>query len=230
MKVAGVILSAGSSTRFGQEIEKQYLSLMSKPIIIYSVEVFEALAEISDYVVVAKEEKFNYLKKDILAKYNLTKFRGLVPGGHLRANSVMNALNFLKKFNPDYVLIHDAARPLITSEFVKKILTETINHSACVPGLRVTDTVKITDVENYIEDTLNRNSLYAVQTPQGFKFDLLLRAYLRGMTEGFEGTDDASYIERINEKVKIIDGLYSNIKITYPKDIEIAKILMKEKE
>mgnify|MGYP001232368453 CR=1 FL=1 len=229
MGFAGVILSAGSSTRFGKEIEKQYLSISGKPILIYSVEIFESIPEIEEYYIVAKKEKFDYITKDILSHFSIPKFKGMIEGGRLRCNSVMNALHHITKNSKcGNILIHDSARPLITVDFVKEIIRCTEQYGACIPGLRVTDTIKEINDSEFIDGTPDRSRLFAVQTPQGFKLEKLYKAYLTGMAEGFEGTDDASYYEKLGEKVKITQGKYSNIKITYPIDLEFAKLFLKE--
>ncbi|HDS08710.1 MAG TPA: 2-C-methyl-D-erythritol 4-phosphate cytidylyltransferase [Firmicutes bacterium] len=231
MSFAAIILSAGSSTRFGREVEKQYLSINGKPILMYSVDIFEQVSEINEYYIVAKNEKFDFITRDIISRYRVKKFRGMIEGGNLRCNSVMNALHHLTaNSKSEFVLIHDSARPLITIGFVGEIISGVKEFGGCIPGLPVTDTIKETDSSELIKATPDRTRLFAVQTPQGFRLKELYRAYLKGMTEGFEGTDDAAYFERIGEKVKVIKGLYSNLKITYPADIELAKIFLRERE
>lgn len=228
MRIYGIILAAGRSTRFGQEVEKQYLSLLGKPVIQYSIDVLQTLNEISGYIIVADQDKFSYLKDKILPATETSKLLNLVPGGRLRCNSVMNGLNRIKSESPDYILIHDSARPMITADFLRDLIEGAKETGACIPGLKVTDTIKYINEFDYIESTPDRRKLFAVQTPQVFKFDLIYKAYTRGMAEGFEGTDDASYLERLGRDVRIIPGLDKNIKITYPMDLKIAGIFLEE--
>ena len=148
-----------------------------------------------------------------------------VPGGKERYESVLNGLN---EVTSDYVLIHDGARPFLTQEIIDRICREVLTEKACAVGMPVKDTIKITDTEGYVASTPDRRTVWQVQTPQAFDLNLIREAYQNwedsGEKNGFCITDDAGMVERFTEqKVKMVEGSYRNIKITTPEDLEIGE-------
>jgi 2-C-methyl-D-erythritol 4-phosphate cytidylyltransferase len=152
----------------------------------------------------------------------------IVTGGRERQNSVWNGINaFLSK--PDIVLVHDAARPLVNRRTVDEVIASAARNGAAVVGAKVHDTVKEEGKQGFFSRTLDRSKLWAVQTPQGFSFDLLMRAHKSARRSGHHGTDEASLVERLNVPVRIVEGDQWNIKITTPFDLHLAEVLLKEK-
>ena len=150
-----------------------------------------------------------------------------INGGETRQESVFNGLNSLPK-DAEKVLIHDGARCLINPELINKCAAELEENEAVIVATKVTDTIKIVDSKGFIKDTPNRKYLWAAQTPQGFLVDSLKKAHAIAIDKNFIVTDDASLFEMLNWKVKIIEGNYSNIKVTSPIDLKIAKLFLKD--
>ena len=150
-----------------------------------------------------------------------------INGGQTRQESVFNGLNSLPN-NAEKVLIHDGARCLINSELINKCSTELDKNDAVILATKVTDTIKIVDEEGFIQETPNRKYLWAAQTPQGFSVLKLKKAHIIAKDKNWSVTDDASLFERLNWRVKIIEGNYKNIKVTTPIDLKIAKLLLKD--
>ena len=150
-----------------------------------------------------------------------------INGGQTRQESVFNGLNALPQ-DAEKVLIHDGARCLINPELIDKCAAELRENKAVIVATKVTDTIKIVDNEGYIKETPSRQYLWAAQTPQGFKVDSVKKAHKLAIDKNWKVTDDASLFEMLNWRVKIIEGSYSNIKVTSPIDLKIAKLFLRE--
>ncbi len=150
-----------------------------------------------------------------------------INGGETRQKSVFNGLNSLPK-DAEKVLIHDGARCLINSELINKFGEELEKNEAVILATKVTDTIKVVDNEGFIKETPNRKYLWSAQTPQGFVVDKLKKAHKMAIEKNWTVTDDASLFEMLNWKVKIIEGNYSNIKVTSPIDLKIAKLFLND--
>ncbi len=150
-----------------------------------------------------------------------------INGGNTRQESVFNGLNALPK-DAEKVLIHDGARCLINPELIDQCAKQLDENEAVIVATKVTDTIKIVDNQGFIKETPDRNYLWAAQTPQGFLVDSLKKAHKMAIDKNWKVTDDASLFEMLNWKVKIIEGNYSNIKITSPIDLKIAKLFLKK--
>ena len=153
-------------------------------------------------------------------------FRSWINGGETRQESVFNGLNSLPS-NVEKVLIHDGARCLIEPSLIDKCALELEKNDAVILATKVTDTIKIVDDKGFIKETPDRNNLWAAQTPQGFLVERLRKAHVLAIEKNWTVTDDASLFEILNWKVKIIEGNSSNIKITSPLDLKIAKLFLK---
>ncbi|MDR0930640.1 MAG: 2-C-methyl-D-erythritol 4-phosphate cytidylyltransferase [Clostridiales bacterium] len=228
--VSVVIVAAGSGERLaaeaGAENGKALLQVAGKPLIQHSLEIFAQVDRVKDIIVVAREI-------DILAIYDIVnneqipKVRNIVPGGSTRQHSVYNGL---KEVSTDYVLIHDAARPCITLDDINDLITRLVEN-----GRPVTLASKIIDTINRVQngtivDTLDRDELFVVQTPQGFNTTKLKHAHEKAIDDGFESTDDAGLLENFGEKVHIVRGSSQNIKITYPDDVLVAEAILAARE
>jgi 2-C-methyl-D-erythritol 4-phosphate cytidylyltransferase/2-C-methyl-D-erythritol 2,4-cyclodiphosphate synthase len=167
------------------------------------------------------------VRQELIDKYSLTKVTTIVAGGKKRQDSVNNGLAAING-KCDVVVIHDAVRPFVTQELIIQVVAAAKTTGAASAGVKAKDTIKETKKDNMVAATIPRQNLWLTQTPQAFKFELLKKAYKMAYDEKFYGTDDASLVERIGKKVKMIKGYYENIKITTREDILIADALMKK--
>lgn len=230
--VGVVIPAAGNSVRMGSPVKKQFLELAGKPIWIHTIEKFHACREVDVIVVAGPAESIDEMKKQANAM-NFHKIRAIVGGGQHRQDSVRSALEVMRTLFPDIVLIHDAVRPCISSKLVLNIIETAHVFGAAIPAVQPKETVKISNGSasgGFVDATPNRNTLWLVQTPQGFQSSLLYNAFDRAVRDGFYGTDEASLVERIGVKVKIVPGSYENVKITTPEDVQYAEFLLQNRD
>ncbi len=223
MKVCALIMAAGSGKRMGGIIKKQYLKIAGKEIIWLSVNAFDSCPYVDEIVVVTGQDEIEYVSS-MLKEFK--KLKKVVCGGSERQYSVYNGLKAAK--GCDIVLIHDGVRPFVRHEHIKNCIDEVKISKACVLGVPVKDTIKVCDENGVIADTPKICTLWAVQTPQSFNYELNLSAYEMAEKESFLGTDDASLAERMGVKVKMVQGSYENIKITTPEDMELGEIYLKK--
>ncbi|MCK8825827.1 2-C-methyl-D-erythritol 4-phosphate cytidylyltransferase [Fuchsiella alkaliacetigena] len=226
--IIAVIPAAGQGKRMGSELNKQYLSLLGKPILAYTIEAFQQLELISEVIVVVKEEELAYCQQQVIDRYDLESKCSLVVGGATRQESVYNGLQAVEQ--ADYVLIHDGARPLVKQETIKRSLQELKKHGAVGVAVPVKDTIKRVDEENFVQDTPERDRLWAIQTPQAFEYSLALQAYRQAFKDEFLGTDTAMLVERLDKRVKLIKGSYENLKVTTPEDLSIAETIINRRQ
>lgn len=241
-RCTAILLAAGSGSRMKSAVAKQYMLLRGKPLIWYALQAIEKSAVIDDCILVTGEDDIAYVQSEIVDKFGFTKVGAVIAGGAERYLSVGNALaalagGVLPCTNRDgYVFIHDGARPFLTEEILQNTYQAVKEHHACVAAMPVKDTVKIADEEGYAATTPNRKLVWTVQTPQVFDTELIVAAYekLRQHHAEFEQkgvmvTDDASVVELFTEqKVKLVEASYENIKITTPEDLKIAEAFLWE--
>lgn len=220
-----VIAAAGIGSRMGSKINKQYLNLNSRPILTYSLNVFEEYKAVDEIVIVAHDRDVEYCQKEVVKKYGYRKISRVIAGGEQRQDSVWAGLQCLDK-DSDYVAVHDGARPLFTSHLLEKLLEEAREWGAAIPGLAARDTMKMVDRDGFVTMTLDRSSVVTIQTPQIFSFTELYQAYTSAYEEGYMSTDDAALFEKYIGRVKIVPGEYRNIKITTPEDLHVAASLI----
>lgn len=227
MKATAIVLAAGSGKRMNSKVHKQYLLIDEKPVLYYSLKAFED-SRVEDVVLVVGAGEIEYCKEEIVAKYGFSKVKAIVEGGKERYHSVYEGLKAANK--TEYILIHDGARPFLTQEIIERALEAVEKYQACVVGMPVKDTVKIVDTEVFAKETPDRSTVWQVQTPQAFAYELVYDAYTRMLAGNEAGiTDDAMVVERMTEcKVKLIEGSYRNIKITTPEDLLIAEAYLKK--
>ena len=216
--VSAVIVSAGNSSRMGG-INKQFLNICGMPVIAHSIKAFQDCKNIDEIVIVTRENDINKVN-EVVKDYCFSKVVAVVVGGETRQLSVLNGINSVAS-DADFIAIHDGARPLVTEKVIIDTLNCAIEYDAATTGVKVVDTIKCVDENENIVDTPDRTFLRAVQTPQIFKKDLYLSA-VKNVPNSKDFTDDCKLIETYSHKVKIVDGDYTNIKITTPNDIEIA--------
>ncbi|MEN6461403.1 MAG: 2-C-methyl-D-erythritol 4-phosphate cytidylyltransferase, partial [Syntrophomonas sp.] len=222
-----VIAAAGTATRMGGKVNKQYLLLKSRPVLAYSLDAFEAFDLVDEIIIVANPMEVEYCEKEIVKKYRYKKVSQVVPGGKERQDSVWIGLKQLRS-DTDLVAVHDGARPLLSFQLLKDLLVEAQEWGAAIPGVMPTDTLKLVDRDDFVRQTLDRSSVVGIQTPQIFKYTELLAAYNQAYEEGFTATDDASLFETYIGRVKVVKGDYRNLKITTPLDLKLAEVLLRE--
>jgi 2-C-methyl-D-erythritol 4-phosphate cytidylyltransferase len=230
-KATAIVLAAGQGKRMKSKVHKQYLLIKDKPVLYYSLKAFEE-SIIDDIVLVAGKGEREFCKNEIVSKYGFNKVRTIVEGGAERYHSVSNGINAIT-WNCDYVFIHDGARPFVNNEIIERAYNEVKKSNACIVGMPVKDTIKISDKEGYVADTPVRSLVWQVQTPQVFEKKLITRAYNKLiekekelLVQGILITDDAMVVEYFeNIPVKLVEGSYQNIKITTPEDLRIAQVI-----
>ncbi len=222
MMITAIILAAGYGKRMGTNIPKQYLQIDNKPILYYTLKAFEN-SDVDDILLVTGKEDILYVKEEIVIKHRFKKVSNIIAGGAERYESVYCGL--LSLTGCDYVLIHDGARPCIETEHINQIVSQVQKCQACVSGVRTKDTIKIVSDDHKVLTTPKRSTLWSVQTPQAFSYSLIRSAYDKMMAERItEVTDDSMVVELLSDtKVIMIEGSYSNIKITTVEDMDIAK-------
>lgn len=221
-----VIPAAGQGKRMKAGKNKQFLTINDTPLLIHTVRVFEEDSLCTGIVLaVNKNEKGDVA--DLLAAHHITKVIHIVEGGKERQQSVYEGLKAIGG-NP-VVLIHDGARPFIRKEKIHELVASTAEKGAAVVAVPVKDTVKLVD-KGQITQTVDRTSLWAVQTPQAFYLEEITYAHQTAEKDGFTGTDDASLMEYLNRPVATVEGDYENLKITTPEDLLFAEAIFKRRE
>lgn len=252
MKTTAIILAAGQGRRMGSDVAKQFLLLSGRPVLYYTLKNFEE-SMVDEIVLVTGEGQEEYCQKEIVDAYGFSKVKKIVPGGKERYHSVAKGLDAIdddirdtdmeskestgENQNPSscrYVLIHDGARPFAAPEMIKRGILAVQKYDACVVGMPVKDTIKISDEEGFAADTPKRSLVWQIQTPQVFECSLIKKAYkellLREeelLGKGIAITDDAMVVELLlGKRVKLVEGSYHNIKLTTPEDLKIAEALL----
>ena len=219
-RVAVIIAAAGKGTRLGAPIPKQFLKIGGQPVIIKAMKVFDQMEEVDHIFVVAGEDYVDYCT-DLIGQYGFEKMENVLEGGVLRQDSVYKALQEMNRRKPgvEYVLIHDAARPFISQEVIRKVLRATEEKGAAVACVAMTNSVRRLGAGEDKSESVDRSEYYAVQTPQGFRKSLLIDAYEKAYDDSFFGTDDAAIVEHAGGEIAMVDGEYQNIKITTKEDL-----------
>jgi 2-C-methyl-D-erythritol 4-phosphate cytidylyltransferase len=225
MKVTAVIVSAGIGQRFMDGKKKQFLPLAGKPVLAHTLDPFERCPLVNAVVLVVGQEDMDFCLKEIVEKYQYKKISRIVPGGKTRQESVKNGVDAVPE-DVEMVVIHDGVRPFVTGEMIEESVRSAIRFQAVVVATPVKDTIKTVDAEGSIRETLDRNSLWQVQTPQTFRTRIIREALRKAAEDRFLGTDDASLVERMGINVHVVQGSYANIKITTQEDLLLATFLL----
>ena len=236
-KTAAIVLAGGRGTRMRADIPKQYMEVGGYPLIWYSLKAFED-SFVDEVVLVCPEGDEEDCSRDIVEKYGFTKVKGVVPGGLERYHSVYNGLKALRCIaegdmrDPcDIVFIHDGARPMIDEDIIRRAYEATVRDHAAVVAVPASDTVKMADTDGFATETLRRDLVWLVQTPQTFDFYEIYEAYGRLLEsekelikKGVLVTDDAMVLELFSDRrVRFVEGDRKNIKVTGPDDIELVR-------
>jgi len=225
MKADAVIVSAGKGHRFMEGKKKQFHLLAGKPILAHTLDKFETCPLIRSILLVVGQEDMDYCMKEIIEKYHYRKISQIVPGGKRRQESVKNGIDALSK-DVEVVVIHDGVRPFVTKAMIEESIHSAIRFGAVVVAMPVRETIKIAHSDGTVLKTLDRESLWQIQTPQTFQTNLIKEAFHKATEDGFIGTDDASLVERLGVKVHILPGSYTNIKITTTEDLMLAHLFL----
>jgi len=227
-KCTVIIAAAGCGSRMALGFNKIFLSIDDKPVISYSIELFESIPEIKNIIIVASKDDIPLIN-EIVSDFSYKKVKNVICGGATRQESVLNGLVAMPA-DTDIVLIHDAARPLITESVVLQLIKAAESFGAAACGVYAVDTLKTVDEQLNIVETISRGRTVHIQTPQVFKKDLIIKAHKEALASGFKGTDDCSLVEHLGEKVKVVIGERSNIKLTTPEDFVIISSFLEYKE
>lgn len=241
-RCTAIVLAAGSGSRMKSTVAKQFMLLDGKPLIWYALHAIEQSEIIDDCILVTGADDLEYVQKEIVEKYGFHKVDTITAGGAERYLSVGNALDVIAAEDMEvpnrdgYVFIHDGARPFLTEEILRNTYEAVQRYHACVAAMPVKDTVKIADKDGFADSTPDRKLVWGIQTPQVFDTELILHAYkeLREHrteleSKGIMVTDDAGVVELFtDQKVKLVEGSYRNIKITTPEDVKVAETFLSE--
>jgi 2-C-methyl-D-erythritol 4-phosphate cytidylyltransferase len=223
--VVAVVPAAGLGTRMGGNTPKQYLSLGGLPLLVYSLQVFQNLESIREIILSVPESDQEYCWREIVKPFGLEKVTQVVAGGKRRQDSVRKGLAGISN-PPDGVLVHDGVRPFIDRKVVRNVIHCAGQTGAAVVAMPIHDTVKRVDLRGIIQETLKREELWQIQTPQVFRYDWLVEAYQQAQQHQWEVTDDAALIERMGYPVSVVEGSCFNIKVTKPDDLAFGEAIL----
>lgn len=225
--ITAIIVAAGNGTRMGADVKKQFIMLDDKPILVYSIIEFLKSRYIDEVVLVTAKEDIDYCR-ELLAKENMSNVT-IVAGGKTRQESVFCGLNGANK-KTDIVLVHDGARPFVKNLNLKELIIQAIEHDSVTFGVLPKDTIKLKNDNMEIVETLDRNKLILIQTPQAFSYNMLYLAHKKAQRDNYTGTDDTVLMDRYEATTKVVEGSYYNIKITTKEDLDFAGIIKKKLE
>ncbi len=220
MSVCAIVPAGGSGTRMGGTVPKQFQSLNGKPILYHTLKTLQNCRTISEIILVVPEKEYETAHTDWLGKLEIVK--KVVIGGEKRQDSVYNGFCEVSQ-DSEIVLVHDGVRPFLSQKMILESIDAAREYGAAITAIPVHDTIKRVDTSGLVSQTIDREGLWRVQTPQAFRYSLLLDAFNKAKSENFYGTDEGALIEHLGEPVKIVEGLEQNIKITRPEDLELSK-------
>jgi len=238
IKVVALLPSAGQGKRLrpdaqpegvGGGIKKPFLSLGGRPILAETIERFHSISYITEIIPIIQESDMEFCLEGIVERYGFNKIKRIAPGGHERQDSVYNGLKLVDP-KTTLVLIHDGVRPFIRSDLIEEAITTALEGDGVVLGLPVKETIKEVADDRSVKRTYKRDCLWSIQTPQVFHYRIILEAYERAYRDNFYSTDDASLVERIGGKIKVIMGSYDNIKITTHEDLQLGEIILRRQK
>jgi 2-C-methyl-D-erythritol 4-phosphate cytidylyltransferase len=221
-RVGAVVVAAGSSRRM-EGVDKVFTPLAGEPLLVHVLRVFEECHLVDEVVVVLSAAGLER-GRELVAMHGLSKVTALCLGGERRQDSVAQGLSKLE--DCCWVVIHDGARPCVTADLIERGLDEARETGAAIAAVPVKETLKVVDAERLIRDTPKRENLWLAQTPQVFRFDIMIQAHQQVKDEV---TDDAAMAEALGHKVRVYMGSYGNVKVTTPEDLALAEIILRER-
>ena len=222
--VSVIFPAAGAGRRMKADRNKVLLELSGVPILLRTLRRFSAVPAVAELIVVVARDEIAFVEGMLEKAQGLKPWRA-VQGGAERQYSIANGMAHLAA-DADIVLVHDAARPLVSLAAIEAVIFAAREKGAAIAAVRAKNTIKVVGEDGRVEATPARASLWEVQTPQGFRREILQRAYEKAVQDGFLGTDDASLVERIGEAVFVVESDYGNLKITTPEDLWMAETLL----
>ena len=223
MSVCAVVPAGGAGTRMGGTVPKQFLELNGKPILYYTLKTLQDCGIISELILVVPEKEYDNACTDWLGKPEIvTK---VVVGGEKRQDSVYNGFCELSP-QTEIVLVHDGVRPFLSHQMIQESVDAAREYGAAITAIPVNDTIKRVDDSGMVSQTVDRDGLWRVQTPQVFRYELLQEAFKKANSEKFYGTDEGTLIEHLGKPVKVVEGSEQNIKITRPEDLRLSEIFI----
>ena len=223
-KVFAIIPAAGSGTRIGGDIKKQFLLLNGKPIIVHTIQQFEHCPDVDEIALAIPESAMSEMEA-IVEQYRLHKISKMVMGGAKRQDSVCNVFDRLTIKESDIILVHDGVRPFIETKRISHLVKVCKEYDAAVLAVQPKDTIRRSIGGGFFDQTLDRTALWLIQTPQAFRAKLLVKAFEKAKKDKFYSTDEAALVEQLGVKVRIVEGSYDNIKITTPEDLELGLLI-----
>ena len=222
-----IIVAAGKSRRMGKNANKVFLSLLNKPMIYYTIKIFQDCQAIDEIIIVTQKNDIKRIN-EIKNQYNFNKIKNIVVGGKERQNSVYNGLMSINNAkNQDVIVVHNGSNPLVKENEIAECINAAKKYGAAVAGFQLKDTIKKIK-KDFVVKTIDRTNVFQVQTPQAIKYGLFAEAFKNANKTKLRFTDDVSLVEAMGKKAKIVDCSYENIKITTNDDLRIAEgILMK---
>lgn len=225
---AAIILAGGTGSRMGTDTTKQMLTLAGKPLIIHSLLAFEASDYIDEIIIVGKADELERYPA-MIEKHGITKVTNIVEGGATRQESVLKGFEVVPD-QADHIAIHDGARPLITPAQIKAVVLAAYDYKAAAAAAPAKDSVKVANISGMIDYTVDRKTVWLMQTPQIFNANLFRASIYTAAKDKFEGTDDTQVAEHAGFSTKLVNTGYENIKITTPVDLIIAEAILKQRE
>lgn len=226
MKLTAVVAAAGLGRRLKKQVPKLFVKIGGKEILLRTLEVLSSSKFVNEIIVVANKKSITAVKK-LVSQRRLKKIKDVVAGGSRRQDSVKEGLKRLS-LDTDFVLVHDAARPFIDTKTISKVISAAKHSGAAIVGVPAKATLKEVGANLFVRNTLNRDSVWEIQTPQVFKKSIILDAYRK--FNSLIATDDSSLVERLGAKVKLVEGSYFNIKITTEEDLLFAEAIIRSRE
>lgn len=221
----GIIVAAGKSERMGPEVDKAFLSLGTKPVVAYSLLAFEKCPDIYSVILVVRKDRLDAARA-MVQMFGCAKVKKVVAGGIKRQISVSNGLAHVGR-DAGIVVIHDGARPCVTPDLVSEVIKSAKRNGSGVAAVKITDTIKEVEKGTTVSRTVDRTKLWAVQTPQAFKYEVLVKALEHVKKKNLAVTDDASAVELTHQDVHLVPATWANIKITTADDLVMAAVLLR---
>jgi 2-C-methyl-D-erythritol 4-phosphate cytidylyltransferase len=224
MNCTAIIPSGGVGTRFNSPIPKQYVKVLGKELIAYTLDIFQKCDLVDNIIIPASESYFGLLYQ-IKERYNLSKISKIVKGGLERQDSVYNALISSPFDDDDLIIVHDAARPLLSQEILENAINSVIKYDSIVVAINARDTLfqTLDDKFNY----LDRSNIYYAQTPQLFRYSILKDSFLKAIESNFKATDESMLVQNANYSVKVVEGEHKNFKITTEADMLVFEKMIR---
>ena len=223
MKTYAIIPSGGIGKRIDSSLPKQYIQINGKELIAYTLEIFQKCNQIDEIIIPAQREYFELLNS-IKSKYGIDKLTNIVEGGNERQNSVFNALQSFSAENDDLIIIHDAARPLLPHQVMLDAIENAKEFGSIIVAIRAKDTLVKGNI--FVEDYIDRNEVFYVQTPQIFKYKILYESMILAYKSNFIGSDESILVHEASNKIKIVEGSTINFKVTTESDLDLFRLIV----